>query len=106
MRVLISNEGDHEPKGTYMVVDSHGLMVDLSKIAGQLLDRSVTRITWEPQIVNGESTEGGAIYRQDGGRQVFWDRDLLKPYLDAYQARKVELLAQSQPPFEAGPAQG
>src|SRR5262245_17748968 len=99
MTVLIDASGAHldgdgkpHPVGTvYMVVDSHGLLVDLSKISGTLVDPTITSVTWGPQLDGTNMRHGGCILRQDGGRQLFWDSELLKPYLDAWRARRDEL---------------
>lgn len=93
MSVVISNEGEHEPTGLhYMVVDNHGLLVDLSKIAGTLIDPTISRVTWGLQRDGGQMREGGTIIRQDGSKQLFWDSELLKPYLDAWRMKRDELL--------------
>jgi len=93
MRVLISAEGGHDPVDHhYMVVDGHGFLVDLSKIAGRLLDPTILRVSWGPQLDNGEMRNGGCIVRQDGTKQLFWDPELLKPYLDAWRLKREQLL--------------
>lgn len=96
MRVLISAEGNHEPAGHhYMVVDNHGFLVDLSNVMGTLTDPTIKRVEWVPTVAAGQVREGGAIVRADGSRQQFWDASLLKPYLDAWTRRRVELAAPS-----------
>jgi hypothetical protein len=45
------------------------------------------------KTLNGEQRQGGTIFRRDGGRQTFFEQALLKPYLDAYKARKAVLMA-------------
>jgi hypothetical protein len=70
-----------------MVVDNHGFMVDLSEIEGTLLDSTIHAVTWGPMRDGVEMREGGSIIRQDGSRQLFWDPELLKPYLDACAGR-------------------
>lgn len=92
MQVLISAEGEHDPKGHHlMVVDCYGFLIDLSGVQGSLVDPTITRVTWGMQLDGTTLREGGIIYRQDGHQQHFWDRALLQPYLDAYEARRVEL---------------
>lgn len=93
MRVHIENAAKNDPPLPWMEVDNHRLMVDLSKAGGELpvTDPTVLRVTWAPVTVNGEQRECGAITRQDGTIQRFWDRTLLKPYLAAFEARKAEL---------------
>lgn len=93
MRVLISAEGDHDPKGQhYMVVDGVGFLIDLSGVQGTLADPTILKTEWGPTIIGGEQRQGGNIFRKDGGRQPFFDEGLLKPYLDAYKARKAKLM--------------
>lgn len=90
MNVLISAEGDHDPKGLlYMQVDRHGFLIDLSTVVGNLVEPTIKRVEWGPVIVDGGLREGGTIVRLDGGRQTFFDQGLLKPYLDAWRARKA-----------------
>jgi hypothetical protein len=100
MQVSISS-GGHVPDLPYMVVDGHGLLLDLSKIEGQLLDRVVSKITWGPVVINGENREGGMIQRQDGTRQPFWDVNLLTPYLKAWRAVRA-MREQEQADYRAG----
>src|SRR6266851_274133 len=98
MRVLISAEGNHEPDLHYMIVDGHGLLVDLDGMQnsavdpGTLTDPTIRRVEWGPQVVNGEMRECGVITRIDGSRQTFVERELLKPYIARYERRKKELL--------------
>lgn len=92
MRVLISAEGNHEPAGQhYMVVDNHGFLVDLSRVTGTLHDPTILRSEWGPIVTPGGFVDAGVITRQDGGKQPFYGKDLLKPYLDAWKARKAVL---------------
>lgn len=91
MRILISAEGEHDPPAHYMQVDNHGLLIDLSRVTGTLVDPTIRRVEWGPTIIAGESREAGSIYRQDGGRQTFFDVTLLKPYLDAWTAKRDAL---------------
>ena len=96
MQVLISTEGHHlDAAGTRiphaMVVDGHLVLIDLTGVTGTLIDPTITRVTWGPQIDGDVIRDGGTIVRQNGGRQQFWDRALLQPYLDAYTAKRAEL---------------
>lgn len=101
MRVRIDATGEHTdehgqpyPDGwVFMVVDNHGFMVDLSEIEGTLVDPTIKAVTWGPLRDGVEMREGGAIIRQGGAKpQLFWDPELLKPYLDAWRLRREELL--------------
>lgn len=92
MRVLISAEGAHEPAGQhYMVVDNHGFLIDLAGVRGTLVDPTILRAEWGPVMTPGGPREGGVIVRKDGSKQPFSNRDLLKPYLDAWRARRAAL---------------
>lgn len=97
MDVLISAEGNHTDSAGVriphtMVVNDHLLALDLTGVAGTLVDPAITRVTWGIQADGTVMREGGTIHRRDGGRQVFWDRALLEPYLAAFEARKAALL--------------
>lgn len=102
MRVLISAEGEHEPAGHhYMVVDNHGLLVDLSNVLGALHDPTIRRVEWG-QVQDGvQIRDGGTIIRQDGHRQLFFDLKALDPYLAAYKAKLDELTAAKIAPVAA-----
>lgn len=93
MRVLISAEGSHEPAGQhYMVVDNHGLLLDLAAVQGALHDPTTARATWGSVVMGGEMREGGQIVMRDGSKRAFFDRTALAPYLAAYKAKRDELL--------------
>lgn len=102
MRVLISAEGDHlgpdgEPvsAGTVrMQVDGHSFLIDLSGVRGTLVDPTILRVEWGPAVISGQPQECGFITRRGVPPQPFFDKDLLKPYLDAWRARRAELLPQ------------
>lgn len=78
-----------------MMVDNHGFLIDLSGIKGTLVDPTILQVEWGMLGRGGETREGGLITRQDGSKQPFFDKALLKPYLDAWTARRAELLAPS-----------
>jgi hypothetical protein len=97
MRVLISSEGENEPAGqTYMVVDGHGFLIDLSGVHGTLVDPTILRVEWGPSVISGQPQECGFITRRGVPPQPFFDKDLLKPYLDAWRARRADLLPGSE----------
>lgn len=96
MNVLISASGKHlDAAGArvphWMVVDNHGLLLDLSGVLGNLVDPTITAVTWGLQRDGNDLREGGTIVRQDGHRQAFWDRGLIEPYLKAWKAKKAEI---------------
>lgn len=92
MRVIIANDGGHEPAGRhYVAVNSHGALIDLTHVPGTLHDPTITRAEWGPVVVNGATTEAGTITRQDGTKQTFWDRNLLTHYLVAFDNQCKEL---------------
>ena len=92
MRVVIL-AGDHDPRWmTYIAVDNHGTLVDLSNVKGPLADASIQRTEWRPGVDN---VEYGSIYYRDGHVQTFHDRSVVDPYIAAFRARVAELQAQS-----------
>jgi hypothetical protein len=95
MHVLISSEGNHEPKGQhYMAVDAVGLLIDLAAVKGTLHDSVIARVTWG-QLTNGRAMrDGGVIVRRDGSRQTFFEQVLLEPYLGAFKLRKAQIEAE------------
>lgn len=100
MQVLISAEGEHEDsdgnKGLHrMQVDNHSLLIDLSKVRGALADRTILRVDWGHRIIGGAAGEGGTITLRDGSTRPFADKAALKPYLDAFKARRAELDARA-----------
>lgn len=101
MRVLISAEGKHDPAGLHlMMVDGHQFLIDLSGVRGSLVDPTISRAEWGPTVYGGQSIEAGQIVRQDGHRQMFFDKSLLEPYLTAFHDKAAHL-AQAQVTFEA-----
>ena len=96
MRVLISAEGQHDPPGQYMVVDGHGLLIDLTGVAGTLVDPTILRVEWGPSVITGQPQEAGIITRRGEARQQpFYDKALLTPYINAFRARLAVLTAVS-----------
>lgn len=98
MQVLISAEGNNTDSAGAriphtMVVDKHLIPMDLTAVAGTLVDPTIARVTWGLQLDGAVQREGGTIHRRDGSRQAFWDLAVLRPYLDAFEARKAELAA-------------
>lgn len=90
MRVLISAEGENAPDLHHIIVDGFGLLLDLDGI-GSLVDPTIRRVEWGPNMLENGSREGGIIMRTDGHRTPFSDRGALKPYLAAFAKRKAEL---------------
>ncbi len=91
MRVSIS-AGGQTPDLPFFVVDGHGFLIDLSKIAGELWDPTVASIDWSPVVVHGTPSEAGYVRLRNGTGRSFSDRALLTPYLKAWKAKKAELL--------------
>lgn len=90
MRLLISAEGEHDPPGHHIVVGNFGLLLDLNGL-GSLVDATIRRVEWGPNMLENGSREGGIITRTDGHRTPFQDRGALKPYLAAFEKRKAEI---------------
>lgn len=82
------SRGNHEPAGHhYVVLDGHGRLMDLSLVtAGTLHDPTMAKVTWGMVSLGSETREGGQITRTDGSRQTFFDRGVIKPYIDAFKA--------------------
>ena len=100
MRVMIDATGNHEPDLHYVVVDGHGLLVDLDGIRKSIVDPTsltspdIARVEWGPGVGrNGGGLEGGIVTMVDGSQRPFFDRHLLTPYLACYQAQKAKLLS-------------
>ena len=97
MRVMIDALGQHEPDLHLMIVDNNALLLDLDGLRhsaidpGSLTDPTVARVTWGPVVRNGSMTEAGEITLVDGTRRTFFDKQLLKPYLAAFEARRAEV---------------
>jgi hypothetical protein len=85
---LTITAGDHDPPLPFMVVERHGMHVDLTHVQGQLWDPTIASLAWGPTM---DGREGGKIVLKNGQTRTFWDRDLLTPYLNAWKARKAEL---------------
>lgn len=93
MRLTITNSGKQEPAHmTLMVVDDHALLVDLNGV-GSLVDPTIARVEWGPSAHTGK--EFGAIVSKDGHMQPFFEKNVLKPYLAAYDAQKAKVLGKS-----------
>jgi hypothetical protein len=60
-------------------------------VQGSLVDPT-TLVTWGLRQDGKEARVGGTIHRQDGHQQPFWDKETLRPYLDAWCLKRDELL--------------
>lgn len=103
MRALISAVGNHLPHGQhYMVVDGHGVLLDLSAVHGTLHGPTIHCTEWGLQRDGTRMRHGGVIVRQNGQRQPFWDATLLAPYLLAFFNRRDAIAAEQAKHIEAG----
>jgi hypothetical protein len=106
MRVLISAEGNHVPDHHHMIVDGHGLLIDLEPFGGLGADPSVRTIEWDKgRTPGGELREFGIVTRYPGVPQTtdiqrFWELTPIQPYLDAHAALKKQHAA-DQAAFDA-----
>jgi hypothetical protein len=101
MRVLMHpnahNCTDNPAAHWRMVVDGHGVPIDLDHVRNSIVDPGsltgpeVARVEWGPRVEGGEMREAGVITRRDGQRVPFFDRKLLAPYLALYARRRGEL---------------
>jgi len=80
-----------------MAVDNHQLLVDLSKIGAPLVDPTVELVTWGLQQDGPGLRTGGAIHRRGEHPQKFWDREVLRPYINAWLVKRDDLLADPAP---------
>lgn len=87
-RVEIIN-GDHIPNLPFMIVDKHGLHVDLSNVTGELWDPTVAKIEWGI-LHPGTGRTFGRVHLKNGQGRIFWDAMLIQPYLATYMARWLE----------------
>jgi hypothetical protein len=88
--IEIHHGADNDPPHAMMVVDRHLLSLDLTKVQGQLWDDPTTaRVVWGLRTDDGRTY--GRVYLKAGGVRNFFDADLLKPYLAAYEAKKAAL---------------
>jgi hypothetical protein len=81
--------GDHTPPWPFFIVDRHGLHVDLSKVDGQLWDPTVAKVTWGHLHPSGKTF--GTVRLKNGQGRTFWDKNLMAPYLAAYNAAKAAI---------------
>lgn len=102
MRLEINCGGCHVPAHHHMIVDNHGVLVDLSAVRGGALDNpDVVKLEWDdalprvdPRYAPGHMTvrPAGAV---DVARAPFWDYGQIEPYLQAYHQRRDEIQAAS-----------
>jgi len=88
-RIEIINS-DNIPPLPFFVVDGYGLQVDLSDVVGTLYDQAtVAKVEWG--IVHaGSGKVFGVVHLKNGQGRAFYDAQLMKPYLAAYEARAAE----------------
>src|SRR6266699_2989643 len=100
MRVLITAEGKHTANHPFthrMMVDLRSTLIDFAGMQNSAVDPSsltdptVLRVEWGIALENGEMRERGVITRIDGSRQTFFDKNVLAPYLDAFEQRMFDL---------------
>lgn len=108
MRVLITAEGKHTANHPFthrMVVDLRSTLIDFTGMQNSAVDPSsltdptVKCVTWGPAVENGVAFERGVIERVDGHKTTFPDKNILTPYLDAFEQRMFDL-AHEQAHFE------
>lgn len=69
-----------------MQLDQRNMVLDLSTVAGSLVDPTITKVEWSKALDGKDIRDGGVIYRGgDRGRQ-FYDRGTLSPYIVAFEA--------------------
>lgn len=77
----------HPPdKHCRMQVDSRNMVLDLSGVAGSLVDPTIARVEWA-FLQDGKNVRpGGLIYRDGQRTQRFYDESALAPYLAEFEA--------------------
>lgn len=85
--------GDHEvgpdkANWPFMSVNRAGLHVDLSKVPGELWGPAVASVGYGYRDRDGR--EFGIVWLKNGDKRIFANKDMLRPYLTAYAARKIE----------------
>lgn len=93
MRIVIE-AGDHEPKWHHVILDNHGMLVDLGGCPGPIADPLVFRIVWDDDM--NDNGWRGCIYRRTAGSNAIGEQRLadvrvIKPYVARYLARKAEI---------------
>lgn len=75
------------PHGTEhrMQLDQRNMVLDLSTVAGSLIDPTITKVEWSWVQDGKEMRKGGVIYH-DGGARLFYDHSALTPYIVAFEA--------------------
>ncbi len=68
--------GDHEPPHPFIVVNRHGMHVDLSKVDGNLWDPTVSRIVWGHREIDGRYY--GKVEFKNGTARAFFDPTLIE----------------------------
>ena len=63
--------------------------LDLSRVAGALWDPTVESITWCKGL---DGRMGGRVTLKNGTGRNFFDSNLLTPYVNAWKAKRAELL--------------
>jgi hypothetical protein len=103
MKVSVDCEGRHDPSWHYVVVDGHGVLVDLTGLGGPVGEPGVARIEWDDQIpvlfpagvdrATGkpfQAQPAGKVWRRPPGTsQVmatgFTDGSQIAPYVEAWR---------------------
>lgn len=94
-QIEIHHGANNDPPHAMMVVNRHLVSLDLSKVPGQLWDEpTVAKVLWGLRTDDGRIY--GRVFLKAGGARNFFEKDLLKPYLAAYEARKAELHPDAQ----------
>lgn len=100
MRISINASGAHEDatlgRCCYMVVDNHGVLVDLKGLPGPLSNPDVLGIEWG--MISDEGQEYGYLTRSSGTAAAPAVRaekisgiEVLQPYIAAYNARMAQV---------------
>jgi hypothetical protein len=83
-------DGYPAPNSPLVIVDDHGIHVDMSTVPfGQLWDggKTITRITWGNQAVDGRIF--GTVLLKTGAMRTYFDPNLIDPYVKAWNLAKA-----------------
>jgi hypothetical protein len=99
MALIEIHNGDHQPPHAFMIVERHGLQVDLANVQGELWDANVASVIWGHVYHATPADPGkvcGIVRLKNGQTRRFFDFKLMAPYLAAYAVRKAEEDAKHQ----------
>lgn len=86
-------DGNPTPNSPLVVVNDHGIHVDMSTVPfGQLWDggQTIARVTWGNQAIDGRIF-GTVLLKTGAMRAPYYDYNLIEPYVKAWNLAKANL---------------